>query len=85
MTKYNTITGAAPTIYPVVDDPRVITLECHACERQWFVLIPEEHPKRFFEDLVCRCGADPRTSIFIKNGTDKFREIIHGARSWRHP
>jgi len=69
----------------VVDDPRVILLGCLKCERQWFVLIPEENHARFVEDLVCRCGGNSRTDIFIKNGTDKFREIVHGRRSWRHP
>ena len=73
-----------PHQYPdgIAYDPRIITMECRECQRQWFVLIPEEHPRRFCEDLRCKCGSAWK-DLKIKSGEDKLRTIIHGSSRYR--
>jgi len=68
-----------PHVYPdsIAHDPRIITVGCGKCERQWLVLIPEKKPRRFLEDLRCRCGSDMDDFIIVA-GRDKLRMILHG-------
>lgn len=68
-----------PHVYPdsIAYDPRIITMECRQCERQWFVLIPEENPKRFCEDLRCKCGTTWK-DLNIKAGRNKLKMIVWG-------
>ena len=61
------------------NDPRVITLKCRECKREWVELVPEKNAKAFCWGLTCRCGENAEGyAIVVVSGRDFLRGVVHG-------
>ena len=59
-------------------DPRIITLKCRECKRQWVELVPEKNARAFCWGLTCQCGANTDgDGLILVSGHDFLRGVAN--------